>query len=389
MFFAACLLFACTKKDAMEVLPLLDNDTAKTADSSFEMISIPSIDSQMTSFMSLYNVPGASVAVTKNGKLVYAKGYGYAESAISDPVDTASRFRIASLTKFITALGIMKLVEAGQVSLTDKVFGTGALLDTVLGTRPYPAYVEDITVEHLLRHEGGGWGNSSNDPAFAQSALNIDQLIGWAIDNRPLAHAPGTFTDYSNLGYMILGRIIEKVSGQTYVNFISQNVLLPAGVTNMEIGSATLAGRKVNEVKYYGQGGQNPYGYNTSAFTRLGPAGSWIASPIDLMRIMVHVDGFSTVPDILLPATITTMSTPSAISNYAFGNRISNVYKNWWHSGSLAGTFTWRVRTYHGYCWAILLNTRSTNSSFGNAVDQLIWPAINSSATVWPSYDLF
>src|SRR5690606_10751044 len=102
-----------------------------------------------------------------------------------------------SLSKFITSIGIMKLVEDDQLELTDKVFGDDGLLGDTLGSLPYPVHVEDITVEYLLRHEGGGWGNSSNDPAFAQSTLNIDQLIGWAIDNRPLANPPGTNTDYS------------------------------------------------------------------------------------------------------------------------------------------------------------------------------------------------
>lgn len=380
-------LAACSKKDLLPLLPA--DQTDKKAVLTTLDVDMPVIDTQITNFMAQYNVPGASIAVTKNGRLVYTKGYGMADAEAVEAVDTASLFRIASLSKFITAIGIMKLVEDDELELTDKVFGEGGLLDTTLGTRPYPAYVEDITVEQLLRHEGGGWGNSSSDPAFAQSTLNLDQLIGWAIDNRPLAHAPGTYTDYSNLGFMILGRIIEKVSGQSYVDFIQEHVLTQAGVTNMEIGASTLAGRKPNEVKYYGQSGQNPYGYNSNAFSRLRAAGSWIASAIDIMRIMVHVDGFSTVPDILEPATITTMSTPSTISRYAFGIRISNVSQNWWHSGSLSGSRTWMVRTYHGYCWAILLNTRNTSAAFTTALDHLIWPAVNNSGTVWPDQDLF
>lgn len=382
------LLAACSKKD---ITPPVPPDTQSDTDEEQNLLDVdmPVIDTQITNFMALYNVPGASIAVTKNGRLVYAKGYGMANVEALEAVDTSSLFRIASLSKFITSIGIMKLVEDDQLELTDKVFGDDGLLGDTLGSLPYPVHVEDITVEYLLRHEGGGWGNSSNDPAFAQSTLNIDQLIGWAIDNRPLANPPGTNTDYSNLGFMILGRIIEKVSGQSYVDFIEENVLTPAGVTNMQIGASSLAGRKPNEVKYYGQSGQNPYGYNSNTFSRLRAAGSWIASAIDILRIMVHVDGFSTVPDILAPATITTMSTPSTISQYAFGIRISSVNHNWWHGGSLSGTRTWMVRTYHGYCWSILLNTRNTSSAFTTAIDHLIWPAVNSSSTVWPDQDLF
>ena len=384
---AALFLAACSKKDLPPVLPDPGPDT-KAVVTPLD-VDMPVIDTQVLNFMALYGVPGASVAVVKDGRLVYARGYGLADTAAAEAVDTGSLFRIASLSKFITTLGIMKLVEADSLELTDKVFGTGALLGSVLGTLPYPAYVEDITVEQLLRHEGGGWGNSSNDPAFAQSTLNLDQLVGWAIDNRPLGNAPGTYTDYSNLGFMILGRIIEKVSGQSYPDFIQQHVLTPSGVANMQMGASSLAGRKPNEVRYYGQNGQNPYGYNSNAFARLGAAGAWIASAIDIMRVMAHADGYTTVPDILAPATITTMSTPSTISNYAFGVRISTVNHNWYHGGSLSGTRTWMVRTYHGYSWAILLNTRNNTTAFNTALDRLVWPAVNSSSTAWPNQDLF
>lgn len=383
---AMLFLAACSKKDVVAPPPSEKPDTQSSI--TMLMPDMPVIDTQVTNFMALYQVPGASVAVVKNGKLVYAKGYGIADSTTLELVDTSSLFRIASLSKFIASLGVMKLVEDDSLELTDKVFGIGGLLDTVLGTKPYPAYIEDITVEQLLRHEGGGWGNSSNDPAFAQSTYNMDQLIGWAINNRPLTNAPGTVNDYSNLGFMILGRIIEKVSGQTYVNFIQQHVLGPSGVTNMQMGASTLAGKKPNEVRYYGQNGNNPYGYNSNVFTRLGAAGAWIASAIDYARIMVHADGFSTVTDILTPASIVSLSTKSTISNYAFGIRIST-NGNWFHGGSLSGTRTWMVRTYHGYSWVILLNTRNNTTAFNTALDRLIWPAVNSGATVWPTTDLF
>lgn len=384
---AMLFLAACSKKDLVAPpSPELKPDTQSSVTTI--MPDMPVIDTQIASFMALYQVPGASIAVVKDGKLVYAKGYGIADSTTMDMVDTSSLFRIASLSKFVTTLGVMKLVEDDSLELTDKIFGAGALLDTLLGTKPYPAYVQDMTVEQLLRHEGGGWGNSSSDPAFAQSSYNIDQLIGWAINNRPLANAPGTVTDYSNLGFMIMGRIIEKITGQNYVTFIQQNVLGPSGVTNMQIGASTYAGRKPNEVRYYGQNGNLPYGYNSNAFTRLGAAGAWIGSPIDYMRVMVHNDGFTTVPDLLAAATTTALSTKSTISNYAFGIRIST-NGNWYHGGSLSGTRTWMVRTYHGYSWAIFLNTRNNTTAFNTALDRLIWPAVNSSATAWPAIDLF
>lgn len=373
---------SCSKTDMQPVLPEVTlPDT---------LPSLAVIDDSMASFMERFDIPGASIAVVKDGKLVYAKGYGYADQSAGELVDTSSLFRIASLSKFVTAVGIMTLIEDGLLTMDDTVFGSGGVLGNDFFSGTYPAFVEDITVRHLLHHENGGWGNSSADPAFAQPTLDVNQLISWAIANRPLTVQPGTAHDYSNLGFQILGRIIEKVSGDDYVDYIQTHVLAPAGITNMQIGGTKLAEKKPGEVTYYGQSGQNPYGYANGVISRLESCGGWIASAIDLMRLMVHADGFTTVPDILDPATINLMSTPSANSNYACGVRISSIYGNWFHGGSLSGTRTWMVRTYHGYSWAILLNSRSTATNFTSHLDaRLVWPAVNNASTPWPTNDLF
>lgn len=350
--------------------------------------TIPAIDDEINDFMARFDVPGLSLAITKNGRLVYTKGYGFADEEMAAKVDTSSLFRIASLSKYITSVGIMTLIEEGALSMNDKVFGQGAILGTDFGTQPYPEYIEDITIQDLLHHEAGGWGNSSSDPTFAQPELTVNELISWAVDNRPLTNPPGTAFDYSNLGFQILGRVIEKLSGQSYTEFIQDNVLSPAGVTNMQIAGGTLEERAPNEVKYYGQGNHDPYRYAPGVISRLSSAGGWIASPIDLMRIMVRTDAFSTVPDMLSPSIIQVMTTPSDLSVYACGLRV-NSSDNWWHGGGLTGTRTWMVRTYHGYNWAIMMNTRSYDSDFTSAIDGLIWPAVNNSGTDWPDVDLF
>ncbi len=351
-------------------------------------IVIPQIDNDINSFMERYNIAGLSLAVTKNEKLVYAKGYGYAEKETEIKVDTSHLFRIASLSKFITAVGVMKLIEEGKLSMSDNVFGDDAVLGNDFGTPPYNYWVSLITVKHLLHHEAGGWGNSSNDPAFINPSLTVNQLISWVLDNRPLFYQPGTTFDYSNVGFQILGRIIEKKSGKSYEDYIRENVLTPSGVTNMQMGESKLDERKPNEVKYYGHGTANPYSYATGAITRLNSAGGWIASAIDLMRVMTHVDGFNRIPDILSPPVITLMTTSSDLSIYACGLRV-NSYNNWWHGGSLTGTRTWIVRTATGYCWAILMNSSTSDSDFTTALDRLVWPAVQDASTEWPDIDLF
>jgi len=186
----------------------------------------------------------------------------------------------------------------------------------------------------------------------------------------------------------VLGRVIEKISGQSYEDFIREHILEPVGVENMQMGEGDLEGRKPDEVRYYAPPGRNAY-ETLGTINRLDSAGGWIASPIDLMRILVHIDGFDTVPDILEPDTIELLSTPSALSNYAGGFRINSNSGNWWHSGSLNGNQAWIVRGSAGFNWVILTNTGSADSEFNNRVNDLIWPAVNNPGTEWSEGDLF
>jgi len=351
--------------------------------------SLAAVDNDINAFMTKYNVPGMSVAITRYGKLVYAKGYGMADKEAGESVTTKSLFRLASLSKWFTSTAIMKLIQEGKLGFNDKVFGTGGVLGTEYGTPPYGPYITDITIEQLLHHTGGGWGNSSNDPMFANREMNVYSLLNWVVNSRPLERAPGTQWDYSNIGFSILARVIEKKSGQPYDAYVKENILTPCGITAMQIGSSTLSGRKTNEVKYYGLGSANAYGYGDGVIERLDGAGGWIASPTDLMRLLVRVDNFPDVEDILTPATLQIMSSKTTASgNYACGFIVSGT-GNWYHGGTLTGTRNWMVRTTTGYNWAILINTSATNDAFNTDLDKLIWPAVNSVSTPWPDVDLF
>ncbi|HLP91728.1 MAG TPA: serine hydrolase domain-containing protein [Nostocaceae cyanobacterium] len=235
-----------------------------------------------------------------------------------------------------------------------------------------------------MTHLEGGWSNSSNDPMFSNLSLNQAELISWVLNNRPLDNTPGTVYAYSNFGYCVLGRVIEKITGQTYENYVKM-ILQQCGITNMQIAGDTLAQRKANEVTYYGQGGENPYGMKV---TRMDSHGGWIAKPIDLVRMLVHVDGLKTKTDILTSSTLATMYKGSAInSNYAKG-WIINSSNNHWHNGSLPGEQAIMVNTSDGFSWAALVNTRSQKQGFGGALDQLMWN-IRTKVSTWPSFDLF
>src|SRR5439155_339277 len=121
-------------------------------------------------------------------------------------------------------------------------------------------------------HTAGGWPNYKGDPMFAYPKYNHHKLIAWALKNCPLKNKPGTQFAYSNFGYCILGRAIEKISGKSYEKFVRENIFKKCGIQNMQLAGNTLAERARNEVVYYDQQGENPYGMNVR---RMDSHGGW------------------------------------------------------------------------------------------------------------------
>jgi CubicO group peptidase (beta-lactamase class C family) len=329
-------------------------------------------------FRGRYAVPGLSISVAFRGRLLYEEAFGMADSERGEPVTPSHRFRIASVSKPITASAIMDLVELGRLTLDARVFGRGAVLGTDYGHTPYNPFVKDITIEHLLTHTSGGWPNDATDPMFRQPTMNRTELISWSVDSLPLTSAPGHSYAYSNFGYCVLGRVIEIVTGLTYEDHVRRRILVRCGVRDMVIAGNTLTDRLPGEVRYYGQGGENPYVLDVR---RMDSHGGWVSTASDLVAFVTHVDGLST-PNILRSDTIARMVTPSASnSGYAKGWSV-NRSNNWWHTGSLAGTQTVLVRTGSGFGWAALANTRNSKSAMGRALDDLVWAMVRQ-VTDW------
>ena len=385
---AGLLLFAGCSKDSP---PVTKTDTGTGTGTgtvidtlAASKIAVAAIDDEVNTFMTTYNVPAVSVAITKGEKLVYLKAYGISDKSKGTKALISDRYRLASLSKQFTSVAIMKLLDQGKIKLNDKVFGDGALLGKTYGTKAYGAHITDITVDELLHHTSGGWGNEVNDPMFSNPTLTAAQLITWTLDNRPLDHVPGTNYDYSNFGYCILGRVIEKITGQTYEDAVKTLVLIPIGITDMTIGGNTLAQKLSKEVAYYGQYGEDPYAYNIS---RMDSHGGWVATAADLARLLVYVDKFPVRTDILTSSTLNIMYTGST-ANAAYGCGWGITGNNYSHLGSLPGTATEQARLDNGFNFVILTNTRSWKSNFEYDLDQIFWKA-NAKNPTWAADDLF
>lgn len=321
------------------------------------------------SFTDKFDVPGLSFAIGYAGTVVHQATFGVADREQNEAATPQHLFRIASVSKMITSVTLFRLIEENRVKLSDRVFGPGALLGTDYGAPPYSPGIDQITLEHLLTHTGGGWTNDNRDPMFSHPHMDHAQLIAWTLANRPLDRPPGQHYAYSNFGYCVLGRVIEKLTGQHYAEHVRAEVLGRCGITNMSISGNTRDQRQAGEVAYYCKV-ESPYEMNVH---RMDSHGGWIATPTDLVQFLMHVDGYARPANILRPRAIEVMTTaPSYSPDYAKGFCI-NKSGNWWHNGSLPGTSTIAVRTHGGFCWAAFTNVSRPNTNMDDELDQLNW----------------
>lgn len=330
-------------------------------------------------FMKQFDIPGMSLAMAIGGQLKVVGGFGWADREAGTVVQPNHRFRIASVSKPVTSAAIMKLVENRKLKLNDRVLGRGGILESLTPEKltlnqQASRWLSQVNVQHLLEHTAGGWGNRRNDPMFVRAALEQDHagLIDWTIRNQPLENAPGSNYSYSNFGYCLLGRVIEQKTGMDYEKAVQQLILVPAGAESMQVGGDRLADRAENEVRYYGQEGEDPY-HRIMRVRRMDAHGGWIATASDLVRFVLHVDGFDRPRDLIGARTIKTMTTASAANpNYAKGWSV-NKSNNWWHQGSFNGGTAILARIHDQYSWAVVVNTRPKAQGYGSALDKLPW----------------
>jgi CubicO group peptidase (beta-lactamase class C family) len=332
-------------------------------------------------FMQQYFAPAMSVAIVRDSRFVYERPFGMAFPKDFEATTSATLFRIGTASMPITAVAIFTLIEKGKLSLPAKVFGPNGILGDAYKKKDYKQYVTDITVDHLLTHTCGGWPSDATDPMMHNNGWDAEKLITSTIEESALTSPPGEKWAYSNFGYFLLGRIIEKVSGMSYQDYVKQTVLAPCGITAMHIAGNSLHDRDPNEAEYLGQFNEKPYSINVS---RMDSAAGWIASPSDMARFLTHVAGTPTIPSLLKPETIMLMTTPVAAypqnspARYARGWMVAEGGKGiWFHYGSLPGSTSVVVRRPDGMCWSAITSTRSLPAdTMNSALDKMVWDMI-------------
>lgn len=184
------------------------------------------LDASIQAAMARYQVPGGSVAIAKDGRLVYARGFGRADIATGEPVQPDSLFRSASVSKPVTAVAALRLVDEHRLGLDERVLPR---LRNVLGDgyRIGDARIADITVRDLLQHSGGWDRDDSFDPMFQSASIvsatrepapaSCETIIRYMLQRR-LDFAPGSRAAYSNFGYCVLARVIEAAAGRSAIH---------------------------------------------------------------------------------------------------------------------------------------------------------------------------
>jgi len=391
-------------------------------------------DQLMISFMTEHRVPGGALAVTRNGRLVYARGFGYADVERRLPVHPTSLFRIASLSKPLTAVAILQLVEQGKLRLDDQVFDLLKFQPFLAAGASADPRLRQITIRHLLHHTGGWDSSKSGDPMFRSveiaRALGVppparqEHIIRYMM-GRPLDFAPGERYAYSNFGYCLLGRVIEAIgdppssshgSHRSYESHVRAHVLAPLGIRDMRIGATLLAGRARSEVRYYDPGNRTapavvgerigqpvPLPYGAWYLEGFDSHGGWIASAIDLVRFAAELDDPQRCR-LLRPEGVRTMfARPDGLAGHNPDGSPKDAYygcgwnvrpvgpkANHWHMGMIGGTASLLVRRHDGINWAVLFNTDSDprGEFLGKLMDPLVHRAADA-VQQWPATDLF
>jgi CubicO group peptidase (beta-lactamase class C family) len=375
-------------------------------------------DEAMHDIVHKWQVPGAGLAVAKDSRLLLARGYGFANKEKQEPVQPTSLFRLGSLTKTVTAVAILQLVEEGRLKLDDQVLPI--LAD--LGPQPekiMDARVRDITVRHLLQHSAGWDRGKSGDPPFLPYAAAVlrrqggpappdcPMILRDALEQR-LEFAPGTQHAYSNVGYCILGRIVERVSGMAFSDFVRTRIFARAGAQRLQWGRTRRAAPQ--EVTYYdypsasrvaampgiGKGlVAQPYG--AFALETMDAYGSLIGSPIEYLKFLLALDGRRGTA-LLSRASLGEMQARPSIPGYEHAAvyyglgvhvRIVANGMNIWHTGSQPGMEALALRNADGSSWVVVFNTRPKDrSAFWHDFDRALQHA-RSRMSGWPSGDLF
>lgn len=314
------------------------------------------------------DAPGLSIAIRYAGQTVYQNNRGLARESGQRPIDSNTQFRVGSITKPMTAIAIMQLVEEGVISLNDKLLSFYPDL---------PAAFEAITIEHLLTHRSGLLDYiDDNTDLSALDNVRTSTVLSF-FDNSGLENLnfePGTSGDYSNTGYVLLALIIEKVTDISYPEYLRQNLFDPAGMVNSFV---------ISENQHLGDSGNNyalSFGNsrNVKGFNSLIYGASGVASTTNDLLLFTEalLNGEFIAQQSLAQMTAPKGAIPE-IADYGLGWMTGT--GQYWHSANLTDDNDfWHSGGFDGYRTVLSFNPDLDLqvvilTSGGNATQEIMW----------------
>ena len=343
---------------------------------------------------------GMSVAVVVEGRLVMARGYGIASEqnqvsgVFTELVEPNSVFRIADVSKPLTAVSVLKLVEQDRLSLEDTLLSV--VPDLIPATGLADERAREIKMWNLLEHKGGWDRAISVNPLYNLQTVSQEmggplppshETVGQWLFRQPLDFEPGSRFSFNDMNYFLLGQVIEAVSGQSYASFVQQEILAPIGISSMQIGETLEVDRVEGEVMYYhGDLGPSvfddipddlPVQYGGSFHVPLlGASGGWIGSAIDLARFGLAVHRRS----VILDNTLFDYMVSDNSGNGVYGAGWILDGRNYLHTGLIDGSSSLLYIFEDGTVLALLFNGNS-DVNFRRWLDPVIdhdeWPAVD------------
>lgn len=349
------------------------------------------VDALMTDFMCDREIPGAALAISMDGVVVYERALGWSDEQRSISLDPDALMRIASVSKPITAAAIRELIDDGVLSINSRAFDLGQPGGGVLPIDPFPslgdARLGDVTIDHLLQHRGGWDRDAVGDLTYREvliaNAMGIPSPPGRSntlryILGQPLQVDPGAEYHYSNIGYLTLGLIVEHLSGQPLIEFVHDRVLGPLGVEESEhlAGRTFAADQNPREPRYHSPAGA------TNVYEPNGASVPWAYGGWD------HEARVGQGGQITTTRTLLAFLNERYISGPSIGAPLPpdlnpGYRRN--HTGSLSGTESLARQRGDGISYAVIFNKRSSTSpnhasSIRTALDALF----DSDDIDWP-----
>ncbi|KAK3097156.1 hypothetical protein FSP39_006921 [Pinctada imbricata] len=351
-------------------------------------------DRVLMDFMADQRIPGASFIISYHGKILYAQGYGVAGPCRLST--SSSKYRIASITKPITAMAMIKAVEEGRIGLQQKVFYPHGILKHLKPSGVSVKQMWKITVRDLLQHSGGWDREKDMDVVFlplneihkddlVKNAVPYNECLAKFMMDKKLQFNPGKHHAYSNYGYLLLGLILEEVYGRNYEELIHA-LLDSIDVGRVCSGQETRQTEDYMEVEYYEEDSSTIHDHVTLPGStvcqpqygglRMKDAaayGGLVASVYQLIEIFHHLDLDINVKNRLLTETsiqkmLTRPSYEDSEDWYGLGLDIQDSGQSWGHTGSMDGSSGTFHRDKSGLTWVLLFNACSKDTDLDGLI---------------------